>query len=183
MKKEDIQKQINNMERDEMKCLSCDKVIKVRNLKRHSKAKLHLKSVEKKVNVMKQNITTKKQIKMKKQTAVEKLELMLLGMVSFDSEELRLKYKKAFEKAKEMEKQQIVDNSKNNWISVNDRLPDESGRYLGYLTELKCLGNSYSTINVAFNTNHKDSTAWTEHGEVLQYITHWMPLPNPPKDR
>ena len=120
---------------------------------------------------------------MKKQTAVEKLELMLLGMVSFDSEELRLKYKKAFEKAKEMEKQQIVDNSKNNWISVNDRLPDESGRYLGYLTELKCLGNSYSTINVAFNTNHKDSTAWTEHGEVLQYITHWMPLPNPPKDR
>jgi len=44
----------------------------------------------------------------KKQTAVEKLELMLLGMVSFDSEELRLKYKKAFEKAKEMEKQQII---------------------------------------------------------------------------
>ena len=46
---------------------------------------------------------------MKKQTAVEKLELMLLGMVSFDSEELRLKYKKAFEKSKEMEKQQIID--------------------------------------------------------------------------
>jgi len=45
----------------------------------------------------------------KKQTAVEKLELMLLGMVSFDSEELRLKYKKAFEQAKEMEKQQIID--------------------------------------------------------------------------
>jgi len=45
----------------------------------------------------------------KKQTAVEKLELMLLGMVSFDSEELRLKYKKAFEKAKEMEKQQIIE--------------------------------------------------------------------------
>jgi hypothetical protein len=44
----------------------------------------------------------------KKQTAVEKLELMLLGMVSFDSEELRLKYKKAFEQAKEMEKQQII---------------------------------------------------------------------------
>jgi len=44
----------------------------------------------------------------KKRTAVEKLELMLLGMVSFDSEELRLKYKKAFEQAKEMEKQQII---------------------------------------------------------------------------
>jgi hypothetical protein len=45
----------------------------------------------------------------KKRTAVEKLELMLLGMVSFDSEELRLKYKKAFEKSKEMEKEQIID--------------------------------------------------------------------------
>ena len=66
------------------------------------------------------------------------------------------------------------------WISVEDRLPEESGRYLGYLKELKDLGNSFSIINVAFNTNHKDSTAWTEHGEVLQYITHWMPLPNKP---
>jgi hypothetical protein len=53
----------------------------------------------------------------KKQTAVEKLELMLLGMVSFDSEELRLKYKKAFEKAKEMERQQILDAFKRGTIN------------------------------------------------------------------
>jgi hypothetical protein len=44
------------MEKGEMKCLSCDKVIKSRNLKRHSKAKLHLKNVDKKVNAMKRNI-------------------------------------------------------------------------------------------------------------------------------
>ena len=69
------------------------------------------------------------------------------------------------------------------WISVKDRLPEESGRYLGYLKGLKDLGNSFSIINVAFNTNHKDSTAWTEHGEVLQYITHWMPLPNKPLNK
>lgn len=69
------------------------------------------------------------------------------------------------------------------WISVEDRLPEESGRYLGYLKELKDLGNSFSIINVAFNTNHKDSTAWTEQGEVLQYITHWMPLPNKPLNK
>ena len=43
-----------------------------------------------------------------KQTAVEKLELMLLGIVSFDSEELRLRYKKAFEKAKKIEKQNNI---------------------------------------------------------------------------
>jgi uncharacterized C2H2 Zn-finger protein len=41
------------MEKDELKCLSCDKLIKARNLKRHNKAKLHLKNVEKKVNTMK----------------------------------------------------------------------------------------------------------------------------------
>lgn len=44
-----------------------------------------------------------------KQTAVEKLEISLLGIISFDSEELRAKYKKAINQAKELEKQQIID--------------------------------------------------------------------------
>ena len=39
-------------------------------------------------------------------TAVEWLELNLLGLISFDSEELRAKYKEIVAKAKEMEKQQ-----------------------------------------------------------------------------
>jgi hypothetical protein len=39
-------------------------------------------------------------------TAVEKLELTLLGIISFDSEELRAKYKERIANAKEMEKQQ-----------------------------------------------------------------------------
>ena len=43
---------------------------------------------------------------MEKQTAVEWLELNLLGLISFDSEELRAKYKDRVAKAKEMEKQQ-----------------------------------------------------------------------------
>ena len=42
-------------------------------------------------------------------TAVEWLELNLLGLISFDSEELRAKYKDRVAKAKEMEKQQIID--------------------------------------------------------------------------
>jgi hypothetical protein len=42
-------------------------------------------------------------------TAVEKLEISLLGIISFDSEELRVKYKEKIAKAKEMEKQQIID--------------------------------------------------------------------------
>jgi hypothetical protein len=39
-------------------------------------------------------------------TAVEKLELTLLRIISFDSEELRAKYKERIANAKEMEKQQ-----------------------------------------------------------------------------
>jgi hypothetical protein len=44
---------------------------------------------------------------MSKLTAVEILELKLLGIVSFDSEVLRNKYKEQFRIAKEMEKEQI----------------------------------------------------------------------------
>ena len=43
-----------------------------------------------------------------KQTAVEILETNLLGIVSFDSEVLRNKYKESFKIAKEMEKEQII---------------------------------------------------------------------------
>ena len=45
---------------------------------------------------------------MKKHTAVEHLEIKLLGIVSFDSEVLRNKYKEQFKIAKEIEKEQII---------------------------------------------------------------------------
>jgi hypothetical protein len=40
-------------------------------------------------------------------TAVEYIELRLLGIASFDSEELRLRYKDIIKQAKEIEKEQI----------------------------------------------------------------------------
>ena len=46
---------------------------------------------------------------MKKHTAVEILEIKLLGIVSFDSEVLRNKYKEQFKIAKEIEKEQIIE--------------------------------------------------------------------------
>ena len=45
---------------------------------------------------------------MSKQTAVEILEISLLGIVSFDSEVLRNKYKERFKIAKQMEKENII---------------------------------------------------------------------------
>ena len=44
-----------------------------------------------------------------KKTAVDHLEIKLLGIVSFDSEVLRNKYKEQFKIAKEMEKEKIMD--------------------------------------------------------------------------
>ena len=46
---------------------------------------------------------------MSKLTAIEILEIKLLGIVSFDSEVLRNKYKEQFKIAKEMEKEQRID--------------------------------------------------------------------------
>jgi hypothetical protein len=58
---------------------------------------------------------------MSKLTAVEILEIKLLGIVSFDSKVLRNKYKEQFKIAKEMEKEQITEafkegNLNNGWL-------------------------------------------------------------------
>jgi hypothetical protein len=42
-------------------------------------------------------------------TAVNKLYIYLLGIVSFDSEQLRNLYEESFEKAKQMEKEQMFE--------------------------------------------------------------------------
>lgn len=44
----------------------------------------------------------------KKLTSIEWLEIKFLGLISFDSEELRAKYKEIIKRAKEKEKEQIV---------------------------------------------------------------------------
>ena len=56
-----------------------------------------------------------------KQTAVEKLELKLLGIISFDSEELRERYKDIIKQAKEMEKEQ----SESICVNVIERMLDK----------------------------------------------------------
>jgi hypothetical protein len=55
-------------------------------------------------------------------TAVEILEISLLGIVSFDSEVLRNKYKEKFKIAKEIEKEQHE-------ITFNEALDENSNRW------------------------------------------------------
>lgn len=52
------------------------------------------------------------------------------------------------------------------WISVEDRLPEEDGRVLAYFPDM---AGSDCEIQI--------SKAWA----LNKFVSHWMPLPNPPK--
>ncbi|OOF52736.1 DUF551 domain-containing protein [Rodentibacter trehalosifermentans] len=58
----------------------------------------------------------------------------------------------------------------NGWISVEDRLPSSQGAYLGYSPywQQPCIIIEYD----------EDLGDFIEYGDE---ITHWQPLPEPPK--
>lgn len=61
------------------------------------------------------------------------------------------------------------------WISVKDRLPERNGIYLAYD------GEYISTVE--YEKGRPDSE-WTDdyEGYLDLLVTHWMPLPEPPKE-
>ena len=56
------------------------------------------------------------------------------------------------------------------WISVKDRLPEEEARVLVYLDS----NRSYTKTD----TDRLINSKWVRWGRD---VTHWMPLPDPPK--
>ena len=75
----------------------------------------------------------------------------------------------------------------NEWISVNDRLPETDNDYL-VLTEskdiFKAYFNEYSKEFGSYSDIYDTDTLGYVDSEWLKYeeITHWMPLPQPPKE-
>lgn len=62
------------------------------------------------------------------------------------------------------------------WVSVTERLPEETGRYL---TANKRLDDKIDVFDLWF-----DGGFWyvDEEDDVFDFeVTHWMPMPNPPK--
>ena len=62
------------------------------------------------------------------------------------------------------------------WISVKDRLPEEKGRYL---TANKRCGDKIVVFDLWFGGGF-----WyvEEEDDVFDFeVTHWMPMPEPPK--
>ena len=73
------------------------------------------------------------------------------------------------------------------WISVKDRLPEQDGWYLVYAPGYWGNSHIYGLDGMAysnFKNNYKDhwgiERGISRGGAVI--VTHWMPLPEPPKE-
>ena len=74
------------------------------------------------------------------------------------------------------------------WISVDDRLPEETGRYLVLKNRIApdCLGGNRTDIVILRFFVDKGFRIPTHipdwiNEEINEEVTHWMPLPLPPK--
>lgn len=87
----------------------------------------------------------------------------------------------ALDKAIEaLEKREAPDNG--GWISVKDRLPEESKNVLVYCKGGYMSSVSFSHMWKAFN--HFDSQGDPTEGDNHCFldVTHWMPMPEPPEE-
>ena len=74
------------------------------------------------------------------------------------------------------------------WISVKDRLPDKTGRYLAVKKRIApdYLGGNRTDIVILRFFVDKGFRMPTHipdwiNEEINEEVTHWMPLPDPPK--
>ena len=61
------------------------------------------------------------------------------------------------------------------WISVKDRLPEEGDRYLCRVKSFAFPGSFYQSLL------RYDKYGFQDGGVYEEGVTHWMPLPQPPK--
>ena len=61
------------------------------------------------------------------------------------------------------------------WISVNDRLPEEKGNCIVNCKHAYFDNDDYWTIGICFYDGEEFQMDWSYK------VTHWMPLPKPPK--
>ena len=61
------------------------------------------------------------------------------------------------------------------WISVDDELPEEKVYCIVHYKHAYCDNDDYWTIGICFYDGEKFQMHWAYK------VTHWMPLPEPPK--
>lgn len=62
------------------------------------------------------------------------------------------------------------------WISVKDALPESGGEYIVYDMINEKVSHDYWQVFEGFGA--KFDSFWNHYGD---FVTHWMPLPEPPK--
>lgn len=82
------------------------------------------------------------------------------------------------------------------WISCSERLPEKEGNYIVVADTGRYLGNSsgsihavmgsaledYRTVEIMRFSNYKGSNRWLLDGYEFDYVSHWMELPELPKE-
>ena len=63
------------------------------------------------------------------------------------------------------------------WISVKDRLPEEKANCIVHYKHAYCDYDDYWAIGICFYDGEKFQMDWSYK------VTHWMPLPKPPKGK
>ena len=63
------------------------------------------------------------------------------------------------------------------WISVEDRLPEEKVNCIVHYKHAYCDNDDYWAIGICFYDGEKFQMDWSYK------VTHWMPLPKPPKGK
>ena len=63
------------------------------------------------------------------------------------------------------------------WISVDDRLPEEKVDCIVHYKHAYCDNDDYWAIGICFNDGEKFQI------NPAYKVTHWMPLPQPPKGK
>lgn len=72
-----------------------------------------------------------------------------------------------------------------NWISVDDRLPKHNKKIYSEGVEVLVWPrpNSATGVSTAFYGRRINAiSSFYKYGAVIDGITHWMPLPEPPED-
>ncbi len=73
---------------------------------------------------------------------------------------------------------------KEEWISVDEKLPEEWEEVLAWDGENVRQG--YYTMDIDWDDDAKqaETPRWTYYdGMLWENVTHWMPLPQPPKEK
>lgn len=76
-----------------------------------------------------------------------------------------------------MKKYQVI-GGQYEWISTAERQPEESGLYLTYHAKRGVMTMDYSANNEAWNAFDSE-----DEPKYALEVTHWMHLPEPPKER